>query len=143
MLQVNDNRKIGIGLTLFGALFLFLGVLLLFDKALLALGNFLFLSGIVLLIGFQRTLVFFYRKGKIRGTVCFLGGMILVLVGWTVVGMIIELFGIVNLFGNFFPIVLSTLRTFPVIGPILNIPAVARFTNVLVGSILPVSVTKR
>jgi hypothetical protein len=39
MLQVNDNRKIGIGLTLFGALFLFLGVLLLFDKALLALGN--------------------------------------------------------------------------------------------------------
>ena len=36
---INENRKIGIGLTGFGALFLTMGVVLLFDTKLLILGN--------------------------------------------------------------------------------------------------------
>jgi hypothetical protein len=55
MAYINDNRskqpifyslflksnivEIGIGLTLFGSIFLIMGVMLFFDKALLALGN--------------------------------------------------------------------------------------------------------
>lgn len=125
--------EIGAGLTGFGSLFLLLGVLLLFDKALLALGNvrrrkhkiqggstigirashsfqisfslsllpsqLLFLLGITLLIGAKKTIVFFSRRSKWRGTACFLGGITLVLIGWPVWGMIIEIFGIFNLFG--------------------------------------------
>jgi hypothetical protein len=96
---------------------MFLGVMLFFDGALLALGNvclayalfngltsdslvqILFLSGITLIIGPQKTFYFFARKQKIRGTVCFLGGILLVFVRWPFVGMIVETFGFLNLFG--------------------------------------------
>jgi len=39
MMQITDVQKIGVGLAGFGVAFLFLGVLLLFDKGLLAIGN--------------------------------------------------------------------------------------------------------
>eukprot|EP01006_Ploeotia_vitrea_P030907 TRINITY_DN63217_c0_g1_i3.p2 TRINITY_DN63217_c0_g1~~TRINITY_DN63217_c0_g1_i3.p2 ORF type:complete len:144 (+),score=57.08 TRINITY_DN63217_c0_g1_i3:10-441(+) len=131
--MINNNRKIGIGLTAFGAAFLFLGVLLLFDRGLLALGNMLFLSGITLLIGARKTVRFFLRPGKLRGTVCFLGGIAMVLWGWAFVGMLVEVFGIFNLFGNFFPIVFAFLRNMPIIGPILNLPGISRVVDKLSG----------
>jgi hypothetical protein len=68
---------------------------------LLVVAQLLFLLGITLLIGFKKTLIFFKRPSKLRGTGCFLGGILLVLVGWPVVGMVVEVFGILNLFGNF------------------------------------------
>ncbi len=48
-----------------GFIFLFLGVILLFDRALLALGDLLFLTGIVLTIGLRRTGAFFFKKNKV------------------------------------------------------------------------------
>ena len=42
--MLSDNRKIGGFMLCFGILFMFLGVIFFFDKALLALGNILFLS---------------------------------------------------------------------------------------------------
>lgn len=83
----------------FGAFFLFLGVILFFDGALLALGNVLFTGGITLLIGPQKTFYFFARKQKIRGTICFFSGMMLVFAKWTIIGMIVEAIGFLNLFG--------------------------------------------
>jgi len=38
-MQITDVQKIGVGLAGFGVAFLFLGVCLLFDKGLLAIGN--------------------------------------------------------------------------------------------------------
>lgn len=136
MFQFNDNRKIGAGLTGFGSFFLLLGIILFFDKALLALGNILFLSGITLLIGIKKTFLFFRRPQKIRGTICFLGGIIIVLVGWPVIGMLIEIFGIVNLFGNFFPIIISIMRQLPIIGNILNQPYISSMIDRMMG-VLP------
>ena len=69
MFEISDNKKIGIALTAFGVLFLFLGVLLFFDSALLAIGNILFVCGILTLIGFHKTRYFFFgRRGKLRGS---------------------------------------------------------------------------
>lgn len=90
--------EIGIGLTGFGIAFLMLGVLLLFDKGLLAIGNILFLSGLAFVIGLERTFRFFFQRHKIRGTASFFGGILVVLLGWPLVGMIIETYGFVVLF---------------------------------------------
>lgn len=108
----------------------------------------LFLAGITLLIGAQKTVVFFFKRGKLRGTVCFLGGMLMVLFKWPVIGMLVELFGIINLFGfveqtllyhgfaisfnhsccrrNFFPVVVIFLRRVPVVGHVLDLPLVSK-----------------
>lgn len=119
---VSDLRKIGIGLTAFGLAFSVLGVALLFDKGLLAMGNVLFLAGVMLIIGPRRAVRFFFQKRKAKGSAFFFAGMALVLVGIPVIGMFVEVFGFVNLFGDFFPVVVSFLRRMPVIGNVLSMP---------------------
>ncbi|KIM91934.1 hypothetical protein PILCRDRAFT_761379 [Piloderma croceum F 1598] len=119
---LTDGQKIGVALTSFGALFMMLGVVLFFDGALLALGNVLFLSGLTLIIGPTKTFYFFARKQKMRGTACFIGGILLVFLKWPFVGMIVETFGFLNLFGDFFPVILTFLRQLPFIGNLLSLP---------------------
>ena len=41
-------------------------------------------------------------------------------IGSPVFGMILEVFGLLNLFGNMFPVILAVAKTMPGIGPILN-----------------------
>ena len=93
----------------------------------------LFLSGVMMIIGINKTFRFFFQKRKLKGgsaprpsgpthaspllrlapaphflpprtclppgTACFLGGIGLVLLGWPVIGMGVEGFGFLNLFG--------------------------------------------
>ncbi|KAF8134590.1 Got1-domain-containing protein [Boletus edulis] len=119
---LSDAQKIGVALTTFGMLFMFLGIMLFFDAALLALGNMLFLSGLTLIIGPQKTFYFFARKQKLRGTIFFLGGILLVFFKYPFIGMMVETFGFLNLFGDFFPVVLTFLRQLPLIGTFLSLP---------------------
>ncbi|KAJ3281760.1 Golgi Transport [Rhizoclosmatium sp. JEL0117] len=135
---LSDTQKIGVGLTVFGLFFMLLGVLMLFDSGLLAIGNIMFLAGLFLLIGIQKTYAFFARPQKLRGTLCFFGGILLVFVRWPVVGMGVEVFGFVNLFGDFFPVVVSFMRKLPIIGPILNTPGVSKVVDMISGKKLPV-----
>ncbi|TPX37168.1 hypothetical protein SmJEL517_g00892 [Synchytrium microbalum] len=130
---LTDTQKIGVGLTAFGLFFMFLGILLFFDAGLLAIGNILFLGGLTLVIGMAKTATFFMRKNKLRGTVCFLGGILLVFIKWPMIGMVVELFGFVNLFGDFFPVVIGFLRRLPFIGTILAIPAVSNVLDRIAG----------
>ncbi|KAF2072838.1 hypothetical protein CYY_005849 [Polysphondylium violaceum] len=134
-----DQQKIGVMLSAMGAFFSFLGVLLFLDRGLLAIGNLLFLSGVVLILGVQKTTKFFLQKKKIKGTICFfLGILILILTRWTFIGLGIETFGFINLFGDAFPIVISVLRKLPIIGTILNHPTVNRWlSKTEAGSELP------
>ncbi|KAI0247808.1 hypothetical protein BJV78DRAFT_888278 [Lactifluus subvellereus] len=52
----------------------------------------LFLSGLFLIIGPQKTFYFFARKNKLRGTTCFLAGIVLVFLKWPTIGMLVEMF---------------------------------------------------
>ncbi|KAJ8432593.1 hypothetical protein Cgig2_008678 [Carnegiea gigantea] len=60
------DLEIGIGLTGFGVFFTFLGVIFLFDKGLLAMGNILFLSGLGLTIGLKSTMQFFMKPQNFK-----------------------------------------------------------------------------
>jgi hypothetical protein len=52
-----------------------------------------------MVIGVQKTIKFFFQQRKLKGTVCFLGGIVLVIIGWAFIGMCVEVFGFINLFG--------------------------------------------
>ncbi|KAL7748000.1 Golgi Transport [Sorochytrium milnesiophthora] len=108
------------------------------DKGLLAIGNILFISGISMIIGLSKTIAFFVRPTKLRGSVAFFAGVLMVFIGWPVVGMAVEMFGFVNLFGDFFPVVIAFMRRLPVIGPVLSAPGVSQVIDRLAGNRLPV-----
>lgn len=90
------------GLIVLGFFFFILGLILFFDRALLAFGNILFLFGVTLLLGAQRTFVFFARRQKWRGSLAFWAGIVLILMRWTFIGFAVECYGIFSLFGEFF-----------------------------------------
>jgi len=46
---------------------------------------------------------------------------------WSVVGMIFQLYGIVYLFGQFFPIAAASMKDVPVLGSLFRTPAVEQF----------------
>jgi len=96
-----------------------------FDRGLLAIGNLLFLSGVTVGLGLKKTGRFFFQRRKLRGTTCFIFGIFLVIVGWAFIGLVVELFGFINLFGDFFPIVIAFLRRLPLIGNVLNLPFIS------------------
>ena len=99
MAMIDEWQRVGLMVTAFGLFFLFFGVMMMFDRALLAFGNLLFVTGVALVIGMQKTMAFFFQARKIKGTTCFFTGIVIVLWGWTIIGMIIEVFGFINLFG--------------------------------------------
>lgn len=122
-----------------GFLFFTFGVFTFFDRALLALGNVLFLVGVLLIIGPQKTYIFFTRPNKRRGSFFLVLGVLLILSKWTFIGFVVESLGIVGLFGDFFGVAVQFLRSLPVIGPILSHPVVAPVVDRLAGiRVLPV-----
>ena len=93
-----ERRTIGGWLILFGMVFMGLGVMLFFDRALLILGNILFLAGIPFFIGIQGTLTFFNpfaeaRRSHAVGILSFVAGIALIFMGWRL-GMLLEMFGL-------------------------------------------------
>jgi hypothetical protein len=52
-----------------------------------------------MIIGFERTFRFFFQRYKIKATLLFFGGILIVLVGWPLIGMIVEIYGFFLLFG--------------------------------------------
>uniref|UniRef100_A0A8B9MS95 Golgi transport 1A n=1 Tax=Accipiter nisus TaxID=211598 RepID=A0A8B9MS95_9AVES len=98
MVPLNDCQRIGVGLVGFGLFFVLFGMLLYFDSVLLAFGNILFLSGLVFIIGFRRTFTFFFQRPKLKGTSFFMGGVLIVLMRWPLLGMLLEAYGFITLF---------------------------------------------
>ncbi|KAL4529866.1 hypothetical protein Ndes2526A_g04614 [Nannochloris sp. 'desiccata'] len=104
-------------------------MLFFFDRGLLAMGNILFLAGVTMTIGFQSTIKFFMRPKNYKGTGFFLGGLVLVIWGWTLIGFILEAYGFWRLFSAFFPTALSFLRRMPFLKQILDTPTFKSLLN--------------
>jgi hypothetical protein len=67
-------------------------------------------QGLACCLDLDKTFAFFAQRDRLKGTTAFLGGIVTVLLGWPILGMIIELYGFVALFGGFLPLVISFLR---------------------------------
>ncbi|KAJ5618492.1 hypothetical protein N7528_006603 [Penicillium herquei] len=134
---LSENQKFGVIFCCAGGLFLFGGVLMFFDRSLLAMGNvrrnptlpctphshesqILFLIGLTLIIGAQKTLVFFSRPQKLKGTAAFAAGILLILLRWPLCGFMIELYGLFILFGDFLITIGQFAGNVPVVGPYIQ-----------------------
>ncbi len=119
MVQQGD-RQIGIVLLASGLVFTMMGITLFFQKALMRLGNLLFIAGVPITIGPGRTAGYFFQPQKARATGCLAVGIFLVFIGMPVVGMILELFGLLNLFGNMFPVFWAVIKQFPIVNTLFS-----------------------
>ncbi|KAK5011000.1 hypothetical protein LTR28_006409 [Elasticomyces elasticus] len=111
-----------------GGFFFLGGIILFFDRAMYVpllvpsrpcLAQILFLAGTTLLLGPHRTLLFFLRRQKLRGTACLAAGLLLILLRWALPGFCLELYAIFLLFGEFFKTVAAFAYRVPVVGPVL------------------------
>ncbi|KAL1130537.1 hypothetical protein AAG570_011783, partial [Ranatra chinensis] len=84
----------------------------------------LFICGLASVIGLERTFRFFFQRHKVRATIAFFGGITVVLMGWPIVGMLMESYGFVLLFSGFFPVAIDFLRRVPVLGTLLYLPGI-------------------
>ncbi|KAF2500560.1 Got1-domain-containing protein [Lophium mytilinum] len=117
---LSDSQKIGVAFCSGGGFFLLGGVMMFFDRAMLAMGNILFLIGLTCIIGFQKTALFFARRQKLKGTAAFAAGILLILFRWPFIGFLVELYGIFVLFGDFFATIAGFAGNIPVIGPYIS-----------------------
>ena len=140
--EVSDRARVGMVCMCLGMFFYALGTLLFLDRKLLSLGNLLFLTGFTLLSGPLATLKFFGFAGdawkerwqkRWRGLITFIGGIVLVLAGYTFLGLFCEVFGFISLYGSLFPVALAFLRRLPLVGPVLSLPGVAVVADKLAG----------
>nr|GMD13135.1 vesicle transport protein GOT1-like [Ipomoea batatas] len=105
-------------MTGFGVFFSFLGIIFFFDKGLIAMGNILFFSGVALTIGLKSSMQFFTKRTNFKGTMSFGAGFFLVVIGWPILGMILEAYGFIILFSGllkklFMQWVLANVGSFP------------------------------
>jgi hypothetical protein len=114
------NKKTGLLLLAAGAAVSMLGVTLFFNKTLMRVGNLLVLAGVPLTLGPTRTMGYFLQPRKTRATACLMAGIFLVFVGWPILGIALEVFGLLNLFGNMFPLFWAVVKQMPIVGNLLQ-----------------------
>lgn len=72
----------------------------------------MFLTGLSFLIGFMKIFSFFFQWHKLKGSIAFFSGIIVLLLGHPIVGVTIELVGFYLLFRGFLPTVLQYVTSF-------------------------------
>lgn len=88
--------------------------------------------GLPLIIGPQKTLLFFARREKFKGTAAFVAGIILILLKWAFIGFLVEGYGIGVLFGDFLVTIAGYAGAIPVVGPYIRV-AVERVAGMFGG----------
>merc|ERR1711920_530244 len=112
-----------------------MGVFLLFDRTLLALGNLAFLLGLGFLLGPAKAFKFFFRKEKWKGSAALFVSFGMIPYGFSFFGFLIELYGIWKLFAAFLPNVITSLKTFvPGAATVLNMWPFSMLTSYIYDS---------
>lgn len=131
MYGLTDNQLLGVGLCLLGSVAFMLGIAMFLDSVLMSIGNLMFLGGIPMILGIAKTKNLFLRPSSRKGSITFAVGIFLVLFRWPFFGFVLQAFGFLNLFGDFFPGLLRFARALPVIGNILNMPFIASIVDAI------------
>lgn len=97
--MLRDHKQLGASLLGLGLLLTFAGMMLFFEATLLRLGNICIIIGIPLLLGPDTVKDFFIKKERSQATILIALGILLVFWGKPRLGIILEIFGALNLFG--------------------------------------------
>ena len=116
---LKNQRQLGAGLLGVGLLLTFMGMMLFFEGTLLRLGNIFLIAGIPLLVGPDRVRSFFMKESRLQATCITAVGILLVFWGKPRLGILCEIFGLLNLFGNMFPLLFALGSRLPIVGDIL------------------------
>lgn len=117
---VRNQKQLGAILLGLGMLLTFMGMMLFFEGNLLRLGNICTIMGIPLLIGPNRVKSFFLKESRIQASIITSLGIILVFTGRPRLGILLEIFGLLNLFGNMLPFLLVLAKKLPIIGDVIS-----------------------
>ncbi|CAL5416908.1 unnamed protein product [Camellia sinensis] len=121
--EIDEQKKVGLGLIGFGIFFSILGIILFFDRGLLALGNIFWLAGVALLLGWRSTLQLFTSRSNYK-RFCVISSWALLHIcslanSWYNLG---DIWLYSSLWGGFWPSVKACLFQIPVLGWILQYP---------------------
>jgi len=120
MSLMQNQKQLGGFLLAIGFFLSIMGMMLFFEGNLLRLGNICIIVGIPLLIGPDRVRGFFMKQSRIQASIITSIGIILVFAGKPRLGILCEVFGLLNLFGNMFPLLLALAKRFPIVGDIIS-----------------------
>ncbi|CAA0169761.1 unnamed protein product [Arabidopsis thaliana] len=93
-----------------------------FSESSCTLTELFWLIGVGLLLGWQSTWRVFTNVNNLRGTICFVLGLFLIFVRWPIIGIILEIYGVIVLFGGFWSTVKAFLSQIPFVGWIIQYP---------------------
>lgn len=93
---------------------------------------------VTLTIGLKSTMQFFMKRQNYKGTISFGAGFFLVVIGWPIIGMILEAYGFIVLFSGFWPTLAVFLQRIPILGWIFQQPFIRSFFDRYRGKRVPV-----
>lgn len=64
-----------------------------------------------------------------KATISFFVGIVIVLIGYSLIGIIVEMYGFILLFGGFLPATIEFLRRIPLLGNFLNLPIISSLVS--------------
>ena len=115
---MGEVQRIGTNLFWFGFVIFLVGFITMKPRILVSSNIQIFL-GLLLSNGFQQFFRYLFKVERLKGTILFIVGMVLVILKMMLPGAICELVGGYWLFGGFLPIVFSFLGKVPIISRLI------------------------
>lgn len=96
---LKNQKQLGASLLGLGLLLTFAGMMLFFEGTLLRLGNMCIIAGVPLLVGPDAVREFFVQKSRMQASIIISIGILLVFWGKPRLGILFEIFGLLNTIG--------------------------------------------